>query len=60
MKGVPYKNCSLIKKRLSLSVFRGFLNFILVLSILTKYFLEVDVIAILIVSIVLCLLVSYE
>ena len=34
---------ALIKKHLSLSVFGDFLNFILVLSFLTSYFLEVDV-----------------
>ena len=67
MKGVPLENLSLIKQQLSLSVFRGFLNFVLVLSFLTSYFLEVDVIsilmisiAILIVHIVLCLLFNYK
>ena len=51
MKGIPYKNCFLIKWHLSLSIFRGFLNFILVLSFLTSYlFLKHNCLSIIIIS----------
>ena len=42
MKGANLEKLFLNQVNLSLSVLRGFLNFILVLSFLTSYFLEVN------------------